>query len=259
MFYSLGRRLLRINENLRRLGTTPREFPTTLHLGPCPCCGSTNLFQRDVLWDDLVDIWSLSPKEIVYINRQQGFRCQNCGSRLRSMALGAWFTHYLGGRLPLATEIDLRADECDLAILEVNEAGQLTQFLSRLRGHVLGQYPELDIQDIRFADNTFDVVIHSDTLEHVPDPLRALSECCRIVKPGGVCAFTVPTVVGRPTRDTVISLPSYHGHAGVRSDDLRVRTEFGDDVWKMVVAAGFREYRLFSLEYPAALVHCGVK
>jgi hypothetical protein len=54
-------------------------------------------------------------------------------------------------------------------------------------------------------------------------------------------------------------MPSYHGHSGVRDEDFRVRTEFGADVWKTLLAAGFTEYRLFSFEYPSALVHIGIK
>ena len=50
------------------------------------------------------------------------------------------------------------------------------------------------------ASGTYDLVVHSDTLEHVPDPVRALQECRRVLRPLGACCFTVPIVVGRLTR-----------------------------------------------------------
>src|SRR5208282_3830755 len=41
------------------------------------------------------------------------------------------------------------------------------------------------------------LVIHSDTLEHVERPVRALEECRRVLAPGGRVCFTVPIIVGR--------------------------------------------------------------
>lgn len=40
--------------------------------------------------------------------------------------------------------------------------------------------------------NTFDKVILSEVLEHVPDDVRALREVARVLKPGGLIAITVP-------------------------------------------------------------------
>lgn len=43
-----------------------------------------------------------------------------------------------------------------------------------------------------FADNTFDVVICSEVLEHIPDYLAALAEIQRVIKPGGQFVASVP-------------------------------------------------------------------
>ena len=43
-----------------------------------------------------------------------------------------------------------------------------------------------------FADNTFDKVMCSEVLEHIPDYQRALKEIERVLKPGGLFCASVP-------------------------------------------------------------------
>lgn len=49
-----------------------------------------------------------------------------------------------------------------------------------------------DITSIDADDNTFDSVLCTDVLEHVPDPVAAVREMSRILKPEGVLLLTVP-------------------------------------------------------------------
>lgn len=44
--------------------------------------------------------------------------------------------------------------------------------------------------DMPFPDATFDVVVGQEAWCHVPDKARLISECARVLKPGGVIAFT---------------------------------------------------------------------
>ncbi len=48
------------------------------------------------------------------------------------------------------------------------------------------------LEDARFADNSFDLVILWHVLEHVPDPRSTLREVSRILKPGGTLLVAVP-------------------------------------------------------------------
>ncbi len=50
----------------------------------------------------------------------------------------------------------------------------------------------LDITDIPYPENTFDVVLCSHVLELIPDDRKAISELYRILKPGGWALLMVP-------------------------------------------------------------------
>jgi 2-polyprenyl-3-methyl-5-hydroxy-6-metoxy-1,4-benzoquinol methylase len=49
-----------------------------------------------------------------------------------------------------------------------------------------------DIQRIPFPDESFDVVVSQETLEHVPDPALALEELVRVTRRGGKLIVTTP-------------------------------------------------------------------
>jgi SAM-dependent methyltransferase len=46
--------------------------------------------------------------------------------------------------------------------------------------------------DLTFPDNSFDTVVSTEVLEHVPDPQRAIREMYRVVKPGGYVILSTP-------------------------------------------------------------------
>lgn len=224
----------------------------------CTCCGATELAASKVLWDGLIEEWGLAPHEAQYIDRQQGLRCKRCSSNLRTMALALAICRCYGYQGTFA-EFIRKWRTRRLRVLEINEAGLLTQFLSRLPRHTLARYPEVDMMRMPYSDQSFDLVVHSDTLEHVPDPLTALSECYRVLCPGGYCAFTIPVVVDRMTRCRAGRPPSFHGRADDSRPDFAVHTEYGCDAWRQVVSAGFAECRLFAAEFPSALAFVGCR
>jgi len=52
-----------------------------------------------------------------------------------------------------------------------------------------------DGKKIPFDDNTFDYVLCTEVLEHVPDPKEFLMEIRRVMKPGAVLIMTIPFMV----------------------------------------------------------------
>jgi SAM-dependent methyltransferase len=49
-----------------------------------------------------------------------------------------------------------------------------------------------DAQVLPFADESFDVVVSCETIEHVPDAQKALRELWRVARPGGKLFLTTP-------------------------------------------------------------------
>jgi len=217
----------------------------------CTVCGGTEFTDSGILWPTLSEAWELTSDEVRYINRQQGTCCKTCGCSLRSLALAKaimsacrysgifrWFL--------LSPRLWVRR------VLELNGAGGLTRYLARLPRHVAAAFPEVDMQRMPYADASFDLVLHSDTLEHVPDASQGLRECLRVLAPGGWCCFTIPIITGRLTRSRQGMAASYHGPPDHEQGDFIVHTEYGSDFWEQILAAGFDECRIVTVEYPSA-------
>jgi SAM-dependent methyltransferase len=148
---------------------------------------------------------------------------------------------------------DFVIDSKGKKVLELNECAQLSNYLRQMPDRTLAEYPEVDMHSLPYADQTFDLIVHSDTLEHVENPVKALSECRRVLKPGGLLAYTVPIIVDRLTRDRKGLPNSYHGAPSSNASDFQVVTEYGADAWKHVVEAGFEDVCLSTFDYPAGI------
>lgn len=222
----------------------------------CNICGGSTFSQVAVLWDELVAEWGISNEERSYIDRQQGLTCEACGTNIRGMALASAITdhwHFHGLFKDFVRKFSR------LNVLEINEAGTLTKPLGTLPGRVLAEYPSVDIHDLSYSDQSFDLVVHSDTLEHVENPILALAECGRVLRPGGLLAFTVPVIVDRMTRSRKGLAKSYHGFPETGADDWAVQTEYGADMWRHVIAAGFDAVKINTFDYPAGIAMSATK
>jgi SAM-dependent methyltransferase len=195
--------------------------------------------------------------------------CRGCGSSLRVRRLSdVLLEHYADGASTLA-ELVAEARFRALSVAEINSVGLIHSYLARLPnlrysefrpGAPLGEDVDgvrnEDIERLSYADAAFDLVLTSDTLEHVPDPARALGETRRVLRPGGRHVFTVPLVPSRPRSTTRASAgadgsprhhaePQYHGRGSgpfalvSRKQDHLVYTDFALDVVDELTRAGF--------------------
>jgi SAM-dependent methyltransferase len=64
-----------------------------------------------------------------------------------------------------------------------------------------------DITNIPVDDASFDAVLCSEVLEHVPYPIKALEELARVLKPGGQLILTAPFI-------SYTHFAPYHFHTG---------------------------------------------
>jgi SAM-dependent methyltransferase len=177
----------------------------------CPCCGNRSYSLVNILWPQLIAEWKINKKEEAYINRQQGLSCDNCHSNLRSMTLARAMMDSYG--FYTGTFVEFLAANKKMKLLELNEAGTLSHFFEGMPNRVLGNYPEVAIEGLPYKDNSFDMVIHSDTLEHVKRPVLGLSETLRVLRQGGFTCFTIPLILGRLSKKRT-GPKSYHGTPG---------------------------------------------
>lgn len=235
--------------------TTGLGFP---NISVCPTCGGTSFAYNEVLWPELIKAWQLSEDEIRYVNLQQGWHCVSCRSMMRSMVLAKGLLRHFKHPGPLAEFVQSQ-HAARLEVLEINEAGNLNPFVNQLPRHQLVNYPEVDMKQLPIGDDYYDLVIHSDTLEHVPDPIHGLRECKRVLKKGGALLFTVPVIVDRMTKDRKGLPKSWHGNPVETGDDFLVQTEFGADAWAYILRAGFDNVRVEALDFPCAIAFLAIK
>ncbi|NJL61891.1 MAG: class I SAM-dependent methyltransferase [Methylacidiphilales bacterium] len=102
------------------------------------------------------------------------------------------------------------------------------------------------LENLTFADASFDFVVTEDVLEHVRNHEQAFRELHRVLKIGGYHIFTIPCNFDQPTivrvdtsgtEDIHLLPPEYHGDR-IRGQILAYRT-FGIDLFELLDKLGF--------------------
>ncbi|VEG58451.1 type 11 methyltransferase [Mycolicibacterium aurum] len=107
---------------------------------------------------------------------------------------------------------------------DVDEILQAMQAQGEAPASAKGEAVKGDALDLPYDDRTFDCVIASEILEHVPNDDQAIAELVRVLKPGGALAITVPRWL--PERVCWALSDEYHANEGghiriYRADELR--------------------------------------
>jgi len=105
------------------------------------------------------------------------------------------------------------------------------------------RFEEGDAEELSFADGSFDAVVANFGIHHVSDPVQALSEARRVLRPGGHVAFTAWATRAENTAwKLLFDAISAHGDleavkAPPSGGDLR----HAADLLRVLNAAGFAE------------------
>jgi SAM-dependent methyltransferase len=97
---------------------------------------------------------------------------------------------------------------------------------------------KMDIHQIPFSENSFDVVLCNHVLEHVADDIKAISEIKRVLRPGGYAILQVPffNPVGEKTfEDNTITDPWERERIFGQNDHVR---KYGNDYPQRIRQAG---------------------
>jgi SAM-dependent methyltransferase len=140
-------------------------------------------------------------QEVVFSSTQawlrDWFKCNNCGSIPRERALmyciekfyPQWKELYIHESSPgnRGTSVKLKNNCLNYQTSQFFEGFPLGKV------HSSGWRNE-DLENQTFADESFDLVVTQDVMEHIFHPDKAFAEIARTLKPGGSHIFTVPIV-----------------------------------------------------------------
>lgn len=209
-----------------------REF--AMAKAPCPFCG---------------------PSLFVRLNdRDYGVRCVRCAASAVHLALG------------LALHEKFK-DVPSRDVCEFSARGPLVEYLMReARSLAISEYFEgvapgelhlgvrcEDMQHLSYADASFDLITHTEVLEHVPDEHRALAQLHRVLRPGGWMLFTVPLHDGAHTIERArichgvlehLHPPIYHTDPLRDGAGILAYRDYGRDILQRLGAAGFVDAQL---------------
>lgn len=174
--------------------------------------------------------------------------CLRCRANARYEALAAHLRH----GLPNLSSLD---------VLELDFSSPLRTILGGARSYTRSFYrPDVepgtvredgvvcqDITRLTFADESLDLIVSSDVLEHVPDAERAFRETARVLRPGGAHVFTVPPRVVTRRRALLengqlrhlVEPPEYHRDPLDRSGVLTF-WDYGPDLADKFPTAGLQ-------------------
>jgi SAM-dependent methyltransferase len=112
-----------------------------------------------------------------------------------------------------------------------------------------------NLERMTFPDNSFDLFITQDVMEHVNNPMKAFKEISRVLKPNGIYLFTVPIyqnlsqsspriIESEDGQIQTIKEPIYHGNP-IDCKGSIVTYDYGLDISQLI----FKWSGLFTMIY----------
>jgi len=199
--------LLRKSKKILLKKLVPNDFYFS-HKGYCPCCEHEVVFESYHHW----------LRDNLYCSR-----CR-CIPRERALIL-AIEKHYPGWRNLKIHESSPASTRSSSKKLESQcKDYTATQFYPNEKfGTVINNFRNENLEEQTFPDESFDIIVTQDVMEHVYHPDKAFKEIARTLKKGGAHIFTVPiinkhkktevwAVLGKNGEPEFLQKPEYHGN-----------------------------------------------
>jgi SAM-dependent methyltransferase len=185
----------------------PNNFFYFSQKGYCPCCDKEVVFRA-------FDNWL-----------RDYFLCSNCRSIPRERALMLVIEKYYPNWKDLYIHESSPSNRGTSIKLKENCYNYTpTQYLpDKPLGVVVNGYKNENLESLTFDDESFDLVITQDVMEHIYYPDKAFKEIARTLKKGGAHIFTVP-IINKFNKTEIWALkddnsqpiflvnPEYHGN-----------------------------------------------
>lgn len=202
----------------------------------CPFCGRTFIVKLN---DD-----------------ESGIRCIRCTASTVHLSIG----QAIAARFPSLS---------GMSVCELSSSGPLVDFLKREAqnadlseyqadvkpGEVVWGVRCEDVQQLTYADESFDLITHSEVMEHVPDDIKSFHELRRVLRTNGTMIFTVPlsgnefTTKRAEIVDGVVNHlmdPVYHTDPWNDGEGILAFRDYGLDITDKLRSAGFSGVRIIT-------------
>lgn len=154
---------------------------------------SPNIVYRHSGWCPICE------KNVEFAAKFEWFRdhlmCSGCGSIPRERALALVLSRHYPDWRKLAVHESSPGARGLSTKLKLECPGYVVSqfFRGKPAGSVIQGCRNENLEEQTFLDQSFDIVITQDVMEHVNDPEKVLAEVARTLKPGGAYLFTTPT------------------------------------------------------------------
>ncbi|ARE81809.1 hypothetical protein ROSMUCSMR3_00303 [Roseovarius mucosus] len=222
-------------------------MPENEFQGLCAICGHVGVFRRG-------DHRSL----------RESYPCPNCRFTMRWRDQAAVILDEFGrGQALSIDELVARGFLSNVAVYEPALRGPFVARFNTLPHYTRSYFrPDLaigalapdgvrneNLTKLTFDEDSFDLIITSDVMEHLPDVESAFAETLRVLRPGGIHVFTIPNDYPFPDRTEprvrveegaeVHLKPERYHNAGDGTKCL-VYTDYGADLADMIRSLGGR-------------------
>ena len=205
--------------------------------GFCICCDQTVTFTSAYNWF------------------RDHYRCNNCGSIPKERALMTileiFYPNWRGLKIHESSPVWTGASR---KIRDGCKDYLPTMYYPEVKcGEMKDGFRCENLEKLTFPDETFDLHITSDVLEHVFYPEKAFQEIARTLKPGGAHVFTVPLVMeNKVTRIRAImdeqSKDVLHLEKSDYHGDHLVTIDWGYDITQFIYDKSGMESKMILIE-----------